>query len=443
MNRKVLTVFLVGLAVLGLLFLVGCPSQAPKDDTPAPPPTDKAPAPPPDKGEPGTPPEKGEPGTPPEKGEPGTPPEKGEPGTPPEKGEPGKPPEKGEPGTPPEKGEPGKPPVMPGKVKPGEGPKPVPTEPKKPGSPISGKVKIGLLLINEDTGGVHTTLKEMQKNGEVEIVYEKFSDDPKQHVKQAEKVIGKGVDGLIVSPIDGLYAEKIIEVAEKKGKPVFVLEAVAKSGDVVSQVALDYNEIGKKASEFMGKELGNKGKVLVLSTKTSLDLENMAKAFKKEAEKSGMKVEIVTASSDKLKADKGVAQALSKHKGVQGVFAVDTDIALKAAKKMGAMKMNASLIGYGFNPDVEKAVLKYKFYKGNILPDTSTMGKKAVEVAMKYLKEGKEVPRRVSPEIKVLDSKEIKKNRKPPAPPRGSKPVMPGDKGKKAPPKKDAKPPKK
>ncbi|MCD4786361.1 MAG: substrate-binding domain-containing protein [Candidatus Eremiobacteraeota bacterium] len=426
MNRKVLTVFLVGLAVLGLFFMVACSTQAPQEDQPVPPPPGKGTAPPPGKVEPGTPP-------PPVKGEPGTPPVKG---APPEKGEPGaKVPE----GTKP----PGKPPVMPGEAETAPPLRAVPTESKVPGKPISGKVKIGLLLIHEDPAGVHTTLKEMQKNGKVEIVYEKFSNDPKQYVKQAKKVMAKGVHGLILTPGDGLYAEKVVELADKKGTPVFMLESIVMCGDVVSQIAIDYDKIGEKSAKFMGKELGKKGKVLVLSTKTSLDLENMGKAFKKEAEKSGMKVEIETVMSDKLKADKGIAQALSKHKNVQGVFAVDTDIALKAAKKMSAKKMNAALIGYGFNPDVEKAIMKYKFYKGNTMPDRSTMGAKTVEMVMKYLKEGKKVPRRISPDVVVLDAKTIKKGAKIPEPPKGAKPVMPSDKSKKAPPEKEAKPPKK
>lgn len=396
MNRKVLTVFLVGLAVLGLLFMVACPSQAPKEDQPAPPPTGKEPAPPPDKGEPGTPPDKGEPGKKP--------------------------------------AHPGDTPVIHGKGEPPAESKPISKEPKKPGKPISGKVKIGLLLIHEDTGGIHSTLKEMEKNGEVEVVYEKLSENPKQHVKQAEKLMAKGVHGLIITPRDALYAEEIVLIAEKKDTPIFIMETITLKGDIVSLIAIDYKKIGEKAAKFMGKELGNKGKVLVLSTKASLDLENMAKDFKKEAEKSGMKVEIVTAVSDKLKIDKGIEQALKGHKDVQGVFAVDTDLAMKAAKKMSAMKMDASLVGYGSGPDIEKAILKYKFYKGNIMADTGTMGEKAAEVALKYLKDGKKVPRRVSPEIKIIDKKEVKKKMPSQKPPKEEKP--PGDKGKKAPPKK-------
>jgi ribose transport system substrate-binding protein len=79
-----------------------------------------------------------------------------------------------------------------------------------------------------------------------------------------QTLIGRGVKGLIVVPVDSKAVGPAIKQANNKDIPVVTVDLGADSGKIAMIVRADNVFMGTAGCEYMGKELGGKGTVLNL-----------------------------------------------------------------------------------------------------------------------------------------------------------------------------------
>ncbi|MGI8415413.1 MAG: sugar ABC transporter substrate-binding protein [Nakamurella sp.] len=89
------------------------------------------------------------------------------------------------------------------------------------------------------------------------------ADAAKQSI-DVQTLIGRGVKGLIIVPVDSKAISPAIKQANAKNIPVVTVDLGAYSGKIAMIVRADNVYMGKAACRYMGKALGGKGAVLNL-----------------------------------------------------------------------------------------------------------------------------------------------------------------------------------
>lgn len=113
-------------------------------------------------------------------------------------------------------------------------------------------------------------------------------------VKQIEDLIAKGVDAMIVSPMDSNAVIPALKKVKEAGIPVVLVDQGIAAGNedlYLTFIATDNYNCGKMAGERMVKELGGEGNVLMVrGANGSSAGDDRADGFKKGLEGSNIKV---------------------------------------------------------------------------------------------------------------------------------------------------------
>jgi ribose transport system substrate-binding protein len=88
--------------------------------------------------------------------------------------------------------------------------------------------------------------------------------DAAKQSTDVQTLIGRGVKGLIIVPVDSKAIAPAIKQANAKNIPVVTVDLGADSGKIAMIVRADNVYMGKAACEYMGKALSGKGQVLNL-----------------------------------------------------------------------------------------------------------------------------------------------------------------------------------
>jgi ribose transport system substrate-binding protein len=89
-------------------------------------------------------------------------------------------------------------------------------------------------------------------------------DDREAQIKVVEDFITRGVDGIVLAPLDDVALRAPVENASRLGIPVVIIDSALKSEEHVSFVATDNYRGGQMAGEHLAKLLDGEGKVVML-----------------------------------------------------------------------------------------------------------------------------------------------------------------------------------
>jgi len=89
-------------------------------------------------------------------------------------------------------------------------------------------------------------------------------DDRDEQIKVVENFIARGVDGMVLAPLDDKALVRPVETAANAGIPVVVIDSGLQSDNYASFVATDNYLGGRMGGAHLGKLLGGQGNVLLL-----------------------------------------------------------------------------------------------------------------------------------------------------------------------------------
>jgi monosaccharide ABC transporter substrate-binding protein, CUT2 family (TC 3.A.1.2.-) len=107
------------------------------------------------------------------------------------------------------------------------------------------------------------------------------NQDLNKQLADVEDFIVKGVDVIVLSPVDSKGVKAVIEKAQKAGIKVITVDVPANGVEVTSYIGTDNYTGGVKAGELMAKVLGDKGKVAIIDYPTVQSVVNRIDGFKK------------------------------------------------------------------------------------------------------------------------------------------------------------------
>src|SRR5574340_1758197 len=108
-----------------------------------------------------------------------------------------------------------------------------------------------------------SVLDEAEKLG-VEVIATDAEDVAAKQLAGVEDFISRGVDGVVMAPINADALVPAVEALNAKGIPVATVDRKVSAGEVLVHVGADNVEGGRVAARYIVNKLGNKGRVIEL-----------------------------------------------------------------------------------------------------------------------------------------------------------------------------------
>ena len=230
------------------------------------------------------------------------------------------------------------------------------------------------------------------KNVKLEVAI--ANQDLNKQLADVEDFIVKGVDVIVLSPVDSKGVKAVIEKAQKAGIKVITVDVPANGVEVTSYIGTDNYTGGVKAGELMAKVLGDKGKVAIIDYPTVQSVVNRIDGFKK-AIGEHKDIEIVAQQTGITRAEALAAaqNMLQANPDIDGIFGFGDDAALAAAVavKSAGLEKQVKVIGFDGMEEARHAVDTNPVMVGVIQQFPDKMGKQAVDTAVDVIA-GKTVP---------------------------------------------------
>ena len=220
------------------------------------------------------------------------------------------------------------------------------------------------------------------------------NQDLSKQLADIEDMIVKGMDVLVVSPVDSKGVLPAIQKAQKAGIKVITVDVPAEGVEVLSYFGTDNYKCGEKAGELMAQVLNNKGEVAIINYPTVQSVVSRIDGFKKALE-GHPEVKIVAEQTGITRAEALAAaqNMLQANPDIDGIFGFGDDAALAAAVavKSAVLQYKVKVFGFDGLQEARDAVDNDPVMVGVIRQYPDQMGKKAVETAVAVMK-GETVP---------------------------------------------------
>lgn len=230
----------------------------------------------------------------------------------------------------------------------------------------------------------------------VEFIFTDAQNDNLRQIADVEDLQQKGVDVLIISPLEAAPLTPVVSKVYKSGIPVITLDRNITTDDYTCFIGASNVEIGRAAGKLLVEKLGGKGKVVeiegILGASATIDRH---KGFHEVVDQHpGIEI-IVDKTGNYLRAEaiNVMEDALQAHEQIDAVYAHNDEMALgalKAAKEAGRAE-GLIIIGIDGQREAYEAIKRGEMTATFVYPNGS---KEAIETAIK-IADGQEVPKQI------------------------------------------------
>jgi ribose transport system substrate-binding protein len=233
------------------------------------------------------------------------------------------------------------------------------------------------------------------------VVVDASRDNTKQQ-SQVEDFISQKVAAIVLTPYDSQAIGSAIAEANSAGIPVFTADiaSTSKDGTVVSHIASDNVQGGGQAAKLMCAGIpGKTGSVAIIDEPEVTSVQDRVKGFKAGLAAGCPGVKIVAdidGGGERAKANNSMEDVLQSHKDLKGVFGINDDSALGAAKAIEAagLKGKVIVIGYDATPEARTAIKDGSMY-GDAIQYPDQIGGKTIDAINSYFA-GTKPPAKIS-----------------------------------------------
>jgi ribose transport system substrate-binding protein len=222
---------------------------------------------------------------------------------------------------------------------------------------------------------------------------------------QVSDFIVQNVEAIILAPCDSRAIGTAIREANQAGIPVFTADiaSLADNAAVVSHVATDNYEGGRRAAEAVLEAIRRSGTVAIIDHPEVESVIMRTRGFHdaiREANDSGASVEVVAqlpGGGVKDRAFKAAEDVLQAHPALDAIFAINDDTALGALAAIEKAGRSASIRVIGFDGTLEarRAIREGKIY-ADVIQHPREIGRTSVQSVARYLR-----GEQVEPEILI------------------------------------------
>ncbi|MFI6638161.1 substrate-binding domain-containing protein [Streptomyces sp. NPDC050504] len=243
----------------------------------------------------------------------------------------------------------------------------------------------------------------------VELTVTDAQNDASQQANQLQNFTGGSVKAVIVNPVDSDAVGPAVRAANKADVPVVAADRGVNEAKAATLVASDNVEGGRLAARTLAERLGGKGRIVVLQGTAGTSASRERGAGFAAGIRAFPGIEVVAkqpADFDRTKGLDVMTNLLQSHPDVDGVFAENDEMALGAAKALGAgAGRSVAVVGFDGTPDGLKAVEAGTLY-ASVAQQPRELGRIAVENAVRAAR-GERVAPLVKVPVKVVTAKNV------------------------------------
>ncbi len=257
---------------------------------------------------------------------------------------------------------------------------------------------------------VHAGAMKAGREEDAEILWQGPSkeDDRKSQIELVQNFTSRGIDAIVLAPLDENALVRPVEAAVKHGIPVVIIDSDLKSKDFASFVATDNYAAGKLAAKHMADVLAPAAKVMVMrylegsasnSNRENGFLDGLKEYAPKAVVISSNQYAGVTAES----ALKTAQNLLNKFAEVDGIFTPNapTTFGMLRALQIAGRSGKSKLVGFDATAPLLDA-MKTGEIMGLVVQDPFRMGYLGVKAAL-AAKRGEKVTPRMDTGARFID----------------------------------------
>jgi ribose transport system substrate-binding protein len=244
-------------------------------------------------------------------------------------------------------------------------------------------------------------------------------DDREAQISVVENIITRGVDAIVLAPLDDAALRRPVDEAMSNGIPVVIFDSGLQGDNYISYVATDNFKAGQLAGQYMAKLLDGKGNVVVLRYAEGSDSTTRREDGFIDAIKAFTDIEIVTSNQYAGVTTESALQAaenlLSRFGANEGSLQIDGIFCATEPTALGILRalQNAGYAGkvkfIGFDSS-EKMIsaLRAGELSGFVVQNPMRIGYLAVKTLVGHIR-GEQVPRRIDTGSLLVTMENIEK----------------------------------
>ncbi len=233
-------------------------------------------------------------------------------------------------------------------------------------------------------------------------------DDRDQQIQVVENFASRKVDGIVLAPLDSRALVAPVASALQAGVPTVVIDSDLESDKQVSFVATDNFKGGQMAGEFLAKQLGGKGKVVLLRYQVGSASTEAREAGFLDAVKKVPGLKLIS-SDQHAGATREMAYQASQNllnrygKDVDGIFCPNETATIamtKALRDIGRAGGKVKLVG--FDSGTQSVLdLKNGDVQALVVQDPLKMGYLGVVTVVEHI-QGRKVAKRIDTGVSMV-----------------------------------------
>jgi len=292
------------------------------------------------------------------------------------------------------------------------------------GKPVTKTLKIAVIpkgTTSEYWKVVHAgavkAQMELAATQPIEIIWKGSlkEDQSADEISVVEDMFNNKVDAIVLAPNNADALAPIVDTAAKKSIPVVIIDSAVKTETYKSFVATDNKKGGNMGGKELAKELGGKGKVIMLRYQEgSASTEEREQGFLDAMKEAGITpVDVgkhggVTADACQKMAENLIA-AYTKDGAltIDGIFCPNYPTTFGMLRALEDAKLVGKVKFVGFDSDVILAqAVKDKKIGALVVQDPINMGYLGVKTAVDIVN-GKQVPRAVDTGVHLVTTENV------------------------------------
>lgn len=279
------------------------------------------------------------------------------------------------------------------------------SEPESSGKNKEDKLEIAVIpkgVTHEFWKSIHAGALKASLELGVEILWKgpQKEDDRAQQIIVVEDVLSKGVDGIVLAPLDDRALRMPVRDAVREKVPVVIIDSALQGSDFISFVATDNFKGGILAAKRMGELLNGSGKIFLIryqegSASTTKREKGFLDTIKNEFPGISFLVQNQFAGATTETAYQLAENLLSRFPAVQGIFCPNessTFGALRALQEAG-LAGRIIFVGFDSSPKLVQGLRAGEIH-GLVLQDPVKMGYLGVKQMVLHL-QGQKIEKRI------------------------------------------------
>jgi ribose transport system substrate-binding protein len=264
-------------------------------------------------------------------------------------------------------------------------------------SPENRKPLIAVIpkgMTHEFWKSVHVGALQAGQELGVEILWKgpQKEDDRAQQITVVEDVLSRGIDGIVLAPLDDRALIRPVDEAMKEKKPVVIIDSRLQGDNFISYVATDNYKGGVLAAERLSALLGGRGRIFMIryqegSASTMEREKGFLETMKAQSPGVQFLIQDQYTGATTETAYQLVENLLSRFPDVDGIFCPNESSTFGALRALQEAKLagKVKFVGFDSSPKLVQA-LRDGHLQGLVLQNPVKMGYLGVQTIVRHLR---------------------------------------------------------